>query len=169
LADPSTMVQSTKGDPVAGLIDIPLPQPVSLWPQTWLSRIAIVVLLAAAIAALLWFIHYWRVNRYRREALSELDRIERDFVGQAPSSELAGQVSILVRRTALAVFPRERVASLAGSAWLAFLDDTCGEHEFSQGVGRLLVSAPYDRITPTDRQISSLVDLTRHWIKVHHV
>jgi hypothetical protein len=169
LADPSTMVQSTNADPVAGLIDIPLPQPISLWPQTWLSRIAIVVLFAAAVAALLWLAHYWRVNRYRREALSELDRIERAFVGHSAPSELAAQLSVLVRRTALAAFPRERVASLAGSAWLAFLDDTCGEHEFSRGIGRLLVSAPYDRIAPTDRQVSSLVDLTRHWIRTHHV
>jgi hypothetical protein len=163
------MVHAPQADPVAGLIDIPLPQPVSLWPETWLSRIAIVVLFAAAVAALLRFIHYWRVNRYRREALSELDRIERGFVSQAAPGQLVAQLSVLVRRTALAAFPRERVASLAGSAWLAFLDDTCGEHEFSRGIGRLLVSAPYDRIAPTDRQISALVDLTRRWIKVHHV
>lgn len=169
MADPSTTVHPIQADPVAGLIDIPLPPPVSLWPQTWLSRITIVVLLAAAVAALLWFIHDWRANRYRREALSELDRIARAFAAQASPNELAAQLSVLVRRTALAVFPRERVAPLAGPAWLAFLDDTCGEHEFSQGAGRLLLSAPYDRMAPTDREVSSLVDLTRHWIKVHHV
>jgi hypothetical protein len=161
-------MQPAQADPVAGLIDIPLPTQVSLWPQTWMSRIAIAVLVAAAIAALLWFIHHRRVNRYRREALSELDRIERTFAGQAPK-ELTAQLSVLVRRTALAVFPREQIASLSGPAWLAFLDKTCGKPEFSQGIGRLLVSAPYDGIAPTDRQLSSLVDLTRHWIKVHHV
>ena len=169
MADPSTALQSTQADPVAGLIDIPLPPPVSPWPQTWASRIAIVTLIGAAVAALLWFVHYWRSNCYRREALSELDRIEHAFAAQATPKELAAQLSALVRRTALAVFPRERIAPLAGPAWLAFLDDSYGEHEFSNGVGRLLASAPYDRIAPTDRQISSLVDLTRRWIKVHHV
>jgi hypothetical protein len=74
-----------------------------------------------------------------------------------------------VRRTALAVFPRERVASLVGPAWLAFLDETYGQPEFSHGIGRLLVSGPYDRIVPTDGQLSSLVDLTRRWIRGHHV
>jgi hypothetical protein len=168
LADPSTAMQPAQADPVAGLIDIPLPPPVSLWPQTWMSRIAIVVLVAAAIAALLWFIHHRRVNRYRREALSELDRIERTFAGHAPQ-ELTAELSVLVRRTALAVFPREQIVPLSGPAWLAFLDNTCSKPEFSQGIGRFLVSTPYDGIAPTDRQLSSLLDLTRRWIRVHHV
>jgi hypothetical protein len=169
LADPSTGVQATQADPVAGLIDIPLPQPVSLWPETWTSRIAIAVLIAAAVAGLLWFVHYRRSNRYRREALSELDRIERAFSDQGAPSELAAQLSVLVRRTALAVFPRECIAPLAGAGWLAFLDETYGRPDFSQGIGRLLVSAPYDRIAPTGVQLSSLVALTRRWIRVHHV
>ena len=61
--------QPAPADPVAGLIDIPLPPEVSLWPQTWTSRIAIALLLAAVVAALWHVIHSWRVNRYRREAL----------------------------------------------------------------------------------------------------
>jgi hypothetical protein len=169
LADPSTTVQPTQADPVAGLIDFPLPQPVSLWPTTLLSRIAIAVLVAATITALLWFIHYRRVNRYRREALSELDRIDRAFAGQGAPNELAVQLSMLVRRTALAAFPREQIAPLSGPAWLTFLDNTYGKPEFSQGIGRLLVSAPYDGIAPTNGQLSSLVDLTRRWIRGHHV
>jgi Domain of unknown function (DUF4381) len=169
LADPSTTVQPTQADPVAGLIDIPLPPPISLWPATLMSRIAIAVLVAAAIAALLWFIHYHRVNRYRREALSELDRLDRSFAGHGAPSELAAQLSMLVRRTALAVFPREQIAPLSGPAWLAFLDKTYGKPEFSQGIGRLLVSAPYNLTKPTDGQLASLVDLTRRWIRGHHV
>ena len=62
-------------DPVAGLIDIPLPPPVSLWPQTWTSRIAIVVAVGGLVAAAWWYVHRRRANRYRRAALGELDRI----------------------------------------------------------------------------------------------
>jgi hypothetical protein len=162
-------MQPSQPDPVAGLIDIPLPQPVSLWPTTLLSRIAIVVLVAAAITTLLWFIHHRRVNRYRREALSELDRIDRTFATHRAPKELATQLSMLVRRTALAVFPREQIAPLSGAAWLAFLDKTYSKPEFSQGIGRLLVNSPYDLDEPTDRQLASLLDLTRHWIRGHHV
>src|SRR5262245_54226779 len=60
-------------DPVAGLLDIPLPQEVSLWPQTFEARLAAVVLLMALVAGVWSFLKYRRVNRYRREALSELD------------------------------------------------------------------------------------------------
>ena len=62
-------------DPVAGLIDIPLPQAISLWPATWTSRIAIVLLIVGLIATIVWFMRRWHANRYRRAALAELDGI----------------------------------------------------------------------------------------------
>jgi Domain of unknown function (DUF4381) len=119
-------------DPLVGLIDIPLPPPVSLWPQTWTSRIAIALVLTALVVALWRFVHAWRANRYRREALSELGAIgQRLDVCEARGEGLA-ELSMLVRRTALAAFPRETVAPLAGPAWLAFLDQSYGGQGFSQ-------------------------------------
>src|SRR5262245_3171457 len=168
-------------DPLAGLIDIPLPPPVSLLPQTWPSRIAIVLLVLGVIAGLWWFVRWWRANRYRRAALAELAGIERmcssssavipgaaqheakrsgapqtrdpstpasenaaagvlgsrlsrlAALGRDDSREVTSALALLVRRTALAAFPRQEVASLAGPAWLAFLDRSYGGHEFSQG------------------------------------
>jgi hypothetical protein len=158
--------QAANADPVAGLIDIPLPREVNLWPQTWESRIAVVVLLIVVVAAAWRLVHFWRVNRYRREALAELNSI-----GHASPSiprELLPRITLLVRRTALAAFPRERIASLAGPAWLSFLDRSYGGHEFSQGVGRLLVSASYQQILPDEAELQSLSGLVRRWIKVHH-
>ena len=163
LADASTI----QADPVAGLIDIPLPGEVSLWPQTWEARTAVVLLIAATLAALWRLGQYWYVNRYRREALAELDRIGRDEAG-ARLDQLA-QLTMLVRRTALAAFPREQVAPLAGAAWLAFLDRSYDGHEFSEGVGRLLLSGPYQQSPPDHSELPSLVALVRRWIKVHHV
>jgi hypothetical protein len=139
LADPATLPP----DPVAGLIDIPLPQPVSLWPQTWPMRVMLTLLFAATLVATWKFVRHWRVNRYRREALTELDRIT-----QAAPDQLATRLSSLVRRTALAAFPRET--------------------EFSRGVGRWLASAPYTRAKPDDGQRTALVELTRRWIRMHH-
>jgi hypothetical protein len=158
--------QSAHPDPVAGLIDIPLPREVSLWPQTWEARLAIVVLVAAAIAAVWRFVHLRRVNRYRREALAELDLIARD--GGSARPELLSQLSVLIRRTALAAFPREQVTALLGPAWLSFLDRSYGGHEFSDGVGRLLVSGPYQHVLPDDGEMQSLVSLVHRWIRGHH-
>jgi hypothetical protein len=155
-------------DPVAGLIDIPLPQPISLWPQTLTSRIAVLLLAASAVAALWWFIRHWRANRYRREALAELKCIARSKSAGECDEEQALQLSRLVRRTALAAFPRETVASLTGSVWLAFLDRSYGGREFSQGTGRLLASAPYRHMPPGSIKLQALTRLVRKWIKVHH-
>jgi uncharacterized protein DUF4381 len=155
-------------DPVAGLIDIPLPQQVSLWPQTWESRAAVAALLVATIITVWQFVHHRRANRYRREALAELEGITHIPAANLSPGELAMQLSLLVRRTALAAFPREQVAPLAGSAWLAFLDRTCSATEFSNGAGRWLARAPYSRLQPDDSQRSELIDLTRRWIRGHH-
>ena len=160
-------VQPALVDPVAGLVDIPLPPAVSLWPQTWTLRIAIALLIACAAIGLWRFIHRWRASRYRREALAELDRIGCDK-GAGEDREQLAALSLLVRRTALAAFPREAVAPLAGGAWLAFLDRSYGGQGFSQGAGRLLASAPYRCEPPDGSELRSLAELVRQWIRVHH-
>jgi Ca-activated chloride channel family protein len=73
-----------------------------------------------------------------------------------------------VRRTALAAFPREQIAPLIGPAWLSFLDRSYSGEEFSHGVGRLLVSGPYQRMPPDGAELQSLVRLVRRWIRGHH-
>ncbi len=121
-------------DPLAGLIDIPLPALVSLWPQTWTSRIAIVVLVGGLIATVWWLARRHLANRYRHAALAELERLGSDVPALA----------LLVRRTALAAFPRTEVATLSGVDWLSFLDRSYGGTGFSQGPGRALADAPYE-------------------------
>lgn len=158
--------QTKPADPLAGLIDIPLPQELSLWPQTWPLRIALVLIAAAALLAAWRFVHLYRAGKYRREALAELDEIRR--VADSAPDQVAARLSLLVRRTALGAFPRETVAPLAGPAWLAFLDRSYGGEEFSQGAGRLLISAPYQRTSPNRDQLDELVNLVRRWIGGHH-
>lgn len=156
--------QSIPADPLADLIDIPPPPAVSLWPQTWASRIAVVVLVSALLALTAWMVHRWWVNRYRREALAALDRL-----AQAPGEpeQIAPKLALLVRRTALAAFPRERIAGLTGSAWLAFLDRSYGGTEFSQGVGSTIEAEAYAPAQAVANP-SPTIDLVRRWIKVHH-
>ena len=159
-------VPSTTADPVAGLIDVPLPREVSLLPQTWEARLAIVLLIVAVGAAVWRYAHLRRINRYRREALAELCRIE--GARNSGPSDLLSSLTLLVRRTALAAFPREQVAPLVGPAWLTFLDRSYGGEEFSRGVGQLLVSGPYQQMPPEGAELQSLVLLVRRWIRGHH-
>jgi hypothetical protein len=106
----------------------------------------------------------WRRDRYRREALVDLDRIARE--PDAPPSISA--VAELVKRVALAAYPRDRVASLTGVAWLAFLDATCGTDDFTRGAGRVLKDAAYRKNAPHEpSELLKLADVVRHWI-THH-
>jgi hypothetical protein len=153
-------------DPLTGLIDFPLPQEVSLWPQTWPLRIVIGLIAAGIVLATWRIVHRFYADKYRREALAELEDIRS---ADAAPDEVATRLSVLVRRTALGAFPRETVAPLAGPAWLAFLDRSYDGTEFSEGAGRLLVSAPYQRRSPDRDQLEALVSLVRRWIRGHHV
>lgn len=161
LADAKPIVN----DPVAGLIDFPLPHEVGLWPQTWVLRIAVAVVFVAAAVSIWQLIRHYRANRYRREALAELKRLN----GARPPGELLAQLAMLVRRTALAAFPREQVASLDGTAWLTFLDRTSDSSQFSSGTGRLLAGAPYQAKSPGPGELHTLMTLVRRWIRGHHV
>ena len=154
------MDKAIPNDPVAGLIDIPLPAQVGLWPETWASRIAIVLIVVGLVAAVLWFARRWYANRYRRAALAELDRIMR-------TQPTTGALELLVRRTALAVFPREAIAPLTDQAWLTFLDRSYGGDGFSNGVGSTLAISPYAPPQPVEN-LTPLADLVRHWIRTHH-
>ena len=94
-----------------GLLEIGLPPPVSYAPETagwWILLAAL--LLAALLLAWRWR-RSWTANRYRREALAELAALEAGPGGAALLPEL-------VKRTALAAAPREKVAALSGEKWL---------------------------------------------------
>jgi hypothetical protein len=109
---------------LSNLRDLALPPEVPLWPPApgwWIvaaaGLAAVVILSAAALAR-------YRANAYRREALRQLDAVDSEGI------------STVLKRTALAAWPREQVATLTGSAWLAFLDRTARTTAFTSGAGR---------------------------------
>lgn len=151
------MNEEWKGLSLAELIDllepVPEPAPISMAPQTigWVWLGLVVLLLFAFV---LWRLaRHWRQNAYRRAALAELARSTPD------SSSLA----LLVRRTALAAYPRSTVASLFGETWLTFLDKAYGGSGFSNGPGKVLATAPYQG-EAVDEPLRLLV---KEWIKKH--
>jgi hypothetical protein len=76
----------------------------------------------------------------------------------------------LVKRAALAAFPREVVASLSGVEWLRFLDRTGHTDAFTHGRGQLLPELAYDPRLAAQLDAAAVEDLfcvVRRWIRGH--
>lgn len=122
------------------LRDIHPPDPVGWWPPAigwWLLPL----LVAGLVVATIWLVRRWRRPTPLKLALRELEALRADASLGADAK--LRRLSILVRRTALSLHPRQEVAGLAGEDWLRWLDGTLGEPRFSQGPGRALAEAPY--------------------------
>ncbi|WP_299475758.1 DUF4381 domain-containing protein [uncultured Roseibium sp.] len=151
------MNEDWSGLNLSELIDLlePMPQPaqVSLVPQTagWIWLGAAVL---AGIAMLCWWLYRLRKrNAYRRQALTELEACQND----------PGELARILRRTALAAYPRAEIASLHGRDWLAFLDRTYPGNAFLEGAGKDLADAPYRQ----SGSFKHLKPVVSDWIRKH--
>jgi hypothetical protein len=133
---------------------IPEPPPISFFPATPVWGFVVAVVLVVLLLAAWRMLRRHRANAYRRAALAELRRIEND----------AGAQAALLRRTALAAFPRHDVASLIGDEWLAFLDEAEGGKAFRSSLGRALMTAAYSRSSELGRETNPIV---ARWIRRH--
>lgn len=136
------------GDPysLSNLRDIVVPETPPFWPPApglWV---------ALGVVTLVVFLIVWqwrtlrRRNAYRKAGLLLLKE-----------SRTAHDVSIVMKRVALAAFPREQVASLYGDDWATFLHETCPRSSFLE-----LTAADAD-------SNQKLVDLASTWIRHHRV
>lgn len=121
------------------LRDIALPEAPGLWPFApglW-ACIGLASLLGIALVWRVW--NHWRRNRYRRAGLLLLANASTNY-----------EVSVLLKRVALAVYPREHVAALHGDAWTTFLGFEAGAFA-----------------TPETSPSAELLKQAAHWIRSH--
>jgi len=144
------------------LRDIHLPPPPGWWPPApgWWVLLAITI---SAGLGLLW----WRRRAHRRrsavaQARLELARLRVDST-TAPAL-LAAELSTLLRRVCISLYPRQQVAGLTGDGWLRFLDEVGGGREFCHGPGRALTQAPY-RPGVSRHELDPVLDLCATWIE----
>ena len=147
------------------LRDIHAPPPVAWWPPApgWWVLLGVLLLAAVLLAVL-----YRRFNRrfsrgLRNDALAELARIQNEFQRDGDVTHLTAQLSILLRRIAVARNDRADVAGLSGEAWLRYLDEAVPGQMFSRGPGRVLVTAPYRSRADVDPD--ALVDAVSGWVR----
>lgn len=141
------------------LRDIHAPPVPELWPPAPGWWLLLVLVLAALGFASWWFYRRFRAVRRRRRILNELE----DLKGISMGADLVAEVSALLKRVALARFPRTDVASLTGQGWLDFLDRNGGAGRFTEGPGRVLAEGPYAPAPAFDAE--ALLDLAANWIR----
>ena len=154
---------------LVGLKEIRLPEPIPYTPDTtaWWVLFAVLLLLVGWIAFALW--RRWRRAAYRRAALAELGLLRASFASDRRRPAAVAALPVLLKRTALAAWPRPAVASLTGDAWVAFLD-SASQGGFDTGQGVLLQRAAYgsaDEMTVSEAE--ALSEGIETWIRGHRV
>lgn len=151
-----------QSDPLAQLRDIHLPEPIGWWPLApgwWL----LIIVSISLLSILLW--RLWRkmvAARAKKEALQLLKMYEAQSLNEKNTAPLCAKISELLRRVALAYFPRKEVAALHGTAWIEFLNQHGKKVNFKPVTSLLLDSAyqPYSH-----ENIKPLIHRARRWIQ----
>ncbi|PSW21788.1 DUF4381 domain-containing protein [Photobacterium sanctipauli] len=102
--------------PLLPLADLHLPEAPGVWPLAWGWWAVIILGLVIAAFVLVRIRKANAANKARKEALNQLKQLK-----QAGSFN---QLNLLLRQVAMSYYPRQDVAGLTGTQWLAFLDSS---------------------------------------------
>lgn len=147
------------------LHDLALPPALSAWAQTPFVY-AVGSLLGLVLLWLIWQrLRHWRANRYRRTALQALEALQRQCANQP---QHISELPRVLKACALAAWPREQVAALAGPDWLLFLQQQSPASPLPALLGELAYW-PAERLAALpQRERDALFNAARHWLH-HHV
>jgi hypothetical protein len=147
------------------LRDIHLPAPPGWWPPAlgWWLLAALVLVAAAAYA-----VHYYRA-RHKRAALRAMTRVRAALEQGAEPVACLQFLSTTLRRFAMTSVARSAegrdVAGLIGERWLRYLDSRWDKTEFTAGLGKRLLAAPYARPSTIERTAAlELTALCTAWL-----
>jgi hypothetical protein len=153
------------------LVDIVVPPPADLWPPAPGWPVLAVLAAAAALGCGWRWSRRWRADAYRREALGALRRLAEELDGDETRPRAVRGMATLLKRTALAAWPRREVAGLTGEPWLSFLQRTYAGSPFpSVPLRRLagLAHAPDREIRrASGEDVRKMAAAVEDWIRRH--
>ena len=154
-------------DPLENLRDVQLPPVLSIWelaPGWWFLSF----LLTTFVFFLLWFFaKTWRDNKYRRDALLELDAIDLRRKKTGDDLGFLRDSQTLLKRVALTAFPREHVAQLTDVEWIIFLGRSSKKSRFEGPISEVLIDDIYREKLERPLDPHEVCVLLRFWIKNH--
>ena len=129
----------------------------------WYLLLALIVVVTI-FSFIKWFKNYQR-NSYRREALKNLDIIEKRF-GKQNDNQCLNDVMVLLKLVAIKAFGRRSVANLYGNEWLQFLESKGKQTAFTNYENTIL-NAVYGTNKAGIDETKEIMNLSRKWIKSH--
>ena len=144
------------------LRDIHAAAPPAFWPPAPGWWVVAALLIAILVLTTVWCFRRYRLYRLKIQIMDEIETISN--CSTENTEVFTARLSMLLRRIALRQYPRERVASLTGSDWLRFLDETGGDGDFEHGIGQILEVGPY-RPQTSEQPREALLALARRWAK----
>lgn len=153
------------------LRQLPLPEPVSYWPQTW-GWLALLALAAAVAGWAAWrILRRHRRNRYRREGLRRLEAIRLAAQSDPLAARDLPDLLKCVGLSSVARAEQPQVAALAGPEWAAWLArGGSGFPADADALLRALAYAPPDAVRSIGpERLQQLFAASRHWMERHHV
>lgn len=143
------------------LRDIHDPASIPIWPLAFGWYVLVLLVVGVMLAVIFLRYRYLQKQALKRSVLSRIQELElqQDITHLNPCEEL----SMLLKRCALAIAPRREVAALHGEKWLEFLDRTADTTEFSKGIGRALIIYPYKN--KNDTLPAPFFHLLQEWVR----
>jgi hypothetical protein len=170
--DVTECTQMKSPDPASlqNLNDIVIPASVDWWPLAtgWYVVIGVLMIILAWVSYR--SLRRWFDNRYRRAALHELQLLAQGIQNDANHDANLRQIPVLLKRTALSAYPRDRVASLSGKDWHDFLNSTLKTPVFSESTTAVLDELSYTSgdLSSVDVQAEEdLLGASKKWLQYH--
>lgn len=149
---------------LAQLRDIHLPEPISIWPPAPGWFLLAFLILGILSVILFFFYRHWKKQAPKRAALKQLTELECRYQKNQETNLIFAELSILLRRLALAYYPRMDAAGLQGDSWLTFLNTTGKTTAFTSQLATQLTQCPYQK-NPQE-ELGNMFVICRKWIKL---
>jgi len=137
------------------------------WPLAtgWWYVIGFVIFISIVIAASYWLMRYAPWLGWRRDAHRQLRALKKALPSEDPR-EVAGRLSELLRRIAMARSGRRTAAGLTGENWLHWLAERDRSNFDWEHRGGVLLQAPYmpPEMTVERAELAALIRAAIRWI-----